>query len=143
MVIQRWQSVYLLVAIFAMALTLIRPWGYEITTTPEGIVESIAISPWGSPVNYILNVLIAILLAIDIFLFKNLKQQRTVAAVAILLIIASAATFAISMFPLEANREIEWSGAPVGLFCALVCTFCARYRMGRDQAILNSYNRLR
>ena len=140
MVIQRWQSVYLLLAIFAMILVFIRPFGTVADQTQETLVERITPD---YPVFLIVNILITLLLLIDIFLFRNLKVQRLVAAVCILLILASAATAFLIIKGSGELWEIAWTGAPVGLVCALICTVIARYRMGQDEKLLKSYDRLR
>ncbi len=140
MVIQRWQSIYLLLGVFAMILVCIRPFG--IAMTPDGSVDSeiIAIN---FPVFLIVNILTGLLLLIDIFLFKNLKLQRTVAAIIMLLIITSAITASIILKSFGDLWEIAWYGAPVGLVCAFICTLLARKRMGDDLKKLRSYDRLR
>lgn len=139
MVIQRWQSVYLLLAVFAMILVCIRPFGLVIN--PDGSL--IELVPLSYPIFLTVNILIGILLVIDIFLYRNLRHQRLVAAVCILLIIASAVTAALIITGSGDNWGIAWGGAPVGLACALICTILARYRMGCDEKTLKSYDRIR
>ncbi len=141
MVIQRWQSIYLLLAIFAMILVFIRPFGY--VEIPQGQVTSTALVPLNYPVFLIVNILTTVLLFIDIFLFRNLRLQRMVAAICILLMVASAITIGIILTRTAAEWSIEWGGAPVGLICAIICTWMARYRMGKDQETLRSYDRIR
>ena len=140
MVIQRWQSIYLLLAIFAMVLVFIRPFCY-VETVNGGLAS--ALVPLDYPVFLTVNILTAILLFIDIFLFKNLRLQRMVAAICILLMVASAITIGIILYNIAGEWKIEWGGAPVGLICALICTFFARYRMGKDEETLRSYDRIR
>lgn len=141
MVIQRWQSIYLLLAVFAMILVFIRPFGY--VEVSEGPVTTEALVPMNYPVFLIVNILTAILLFIDIFLFRNLRLQRMVAAICILLLVASAVTIGIILYRIAGNWSIEWGGAPVGIVCALICTWLARYRMGKDEETLRSYDRIR
>lgn len=140
MVIQRWQSIYLLLAIFAMVLVFIRPFCY-LEAMDGGAIS--ALVPLDYPVFLTVNILTTILLFIDIFLFRNLRLQRMVAAICLLLMIASAITVGIILYNLSGNWKIEWGGAPVGLVCALICTFFARYRMGKDEETLRSYDRIR
>lgn len=141
MVIQRWQSVYLLLAVFAMILVFIRPFGFILDES--GTAAPLQLISVDYPILIIINLLIGLLLLIDIFLFKNLAFQRLVAAVCILMIIVSAVTTFIILTKCGDMWQIAWAGAPVGLVCALICTLLARYRMGIDQKILRSYDRLR
>ena len=140
MVIQRWQSVYLLLGVFAMILVCIRPFG--MIMSPDGAIDTelVAID---FPVFLIVNILTGLLLLIDIFLFKNLKLQRMVAAICVLLIIASAVSAAIVLASYGDLWQVAWYGAPVGIVCALICTILARHRMGEDEKKLRSYDRLR
>lgn len=140
MVIQRWQSVYLLLAIFAMILVFIRPFGIVADTSQETLLEIVTLD---YPIFLTVNILITVLLLIDIFLFKNLKFQRMIAAVCILLILASAVTAFLIVSGAGEAWQITWTGAPVGLVCALICTLIARYRMGQDEKLLKSYDRIR
>ena len=140
MVIQRWQSVYLLLAIFAMILLFIRPFGLVANPSLETPVELVSLD---YPIFLTVNILVTVLLLIDIFLFKNLKHQRLVAAVCILLILTSSVTAFLIISGAGEFSRIAWTGAPVGLVCALICTIFARYRMGQDEKLLKSYDRLR
>lgn len=140
MVIQRWQSVYLLLAIFAMILVFIRPFGLVSDPSLEAPIELVSLD---YPIFLTVNILVTVLLLIDIFLFKNLKHQRLVAAVCILLILTSAVTAFLIISGAGEFSAIAWTGAPVGLVCALICTIFARYRMGQDEKLLKSYDRLR
>ncbi|MDE6085126.1 MAG: DUF4293 domain-containing protein [Muribaculaceae bacterium] len=141
MVIQRWQSIYLLLALFAMVLVFLRPFCY-IEVVQGGDIVS-AIRPIDYPIFLIVNILTTVLLFIDIFLFKNLRLQRMVAAICIMLLIASAITVGFILYNITGQCKIEWGGAPVGLTCALICTILARYRMGKDEETLRSYDRIR
>lgn len=139
MVIQRWQSVYLLLSIFAMILVFIRPFG--IVENPDGTTATLVALDY--PVFLTVNILITLLLLIDIFLYRNLKVQRMVAAVCVLLTVASAVTAALILTAYGDVWQIAWTGAPVGLVVALICTLLARHRMGVDQETLKSYDRIR
>lgn len=141
MVIQRLQSLYLLLAIIAMTLVFYLPFGLILDATgPSTTVELVTLD---YPILLVLNSLITLLLLIDIFLFKNLSFQRLVAAVCILLIIASAATTFIILSNGGDMWKIAWAGVPVALLFALFLTIAARYRMGKDLKLLRSYDRLR
>ncbi|MDE5607619.1 MAG: DUF4293 domain-containing protein [Muribaculaceae bacterium] len=139
MVLQRWQSVYLLVAVFAMILACILPFG-AIVADGTTITKLMAAD---YPVLLTLNILIGIILVIDIFMYKNLRSQKMVAAVAALLCIASLITQVLILTHNEAPFALVWNGSIIATFCAFVCALMARYNMTRDEKILKSYDRLR
>lgn len=138
MVLQRWQSVYLLVAIFAMILACFLPFG---AIESLGVTLKIVASDF--PVLLILNILIAILLLVDIFMYKNLRSQKLVAAVCAFLCVASLATQVIILLNSEIPFNLVWNGSIICTFCAFVCALMARYNMNRDEKLLKSYDRLR
>lgn len=139
MVLQRWQSVYLLVGVFAMILACFLPFGALVS---EGeTITKIVTSDY--PVLLILNILIAVLLFIDIFMFKNLRAQKLVAAVCALLCIAALATQVLILVNSEISFNLVWNGSIICTFCAFVCTLMARYNMKRDEKLLRSYDRIR
>ena len=139
MVLQRWQSVYLLVAVFAMILGCILPFG-AIMADGTTITK---LMPADYPVLLTLNILIGIILIIDIFMYKNLRSQKMVAAVAALLCVASLITQVVALTRNEAPFALVWNGSIIATFCAFVCALMARYNMTRDEKILKSYDRLR
>ena len=140
MVIQRWQSVYLLLGVIAMILVCIRPFG--VVTNAEGIIVS-ELTSITYPVLLTLNILTGVLLLIDIFLYKNIKFQRMIAAVCILLMIGSIASTAVILTTVDDMWQVTWFGTPIGMACALICTLLARHRMAQDEKLLKSYDRLR
>lgn len=74
MVIQRLQSLYLLLAIIAMTLVFYLPFGLILDATdPATTVELVTLD---YPILLVLNSLITLLLLIDIFLFKNLRLSK-------------------------------------------------------------------
>lgn len=139
MVIQRWQSVYLLLAIFAMVLVFFLPFGY-VDAKDDNILEFVSLD---YPILIVMNSLIIVLLLLDIFLYKNLHLQRLVAAILALLILISGVTSGIILTGNDSVWQIAWIGAPVGLVAAFILTLVARYRMGKDQDLLKSYDRIR
>lgn len=139
MVLQRWQSVYLLVAIFAIALACFLPFG---AITVEGVKTCTLKAP-AYPVLLTLNILIGVILLIDIFMYKNLRSQKMVSAIAALLCVASLATQVIILVRNEAPFLLVWNGSIIATFCAMVCALMARYNMNRDEKTLKSYDRLR
>lgn len=105
-----------------------------------------AIRPTDFPVYLILNVVIALILLIAIFLYKNPKKQKMVTMVSILLIAASAVTGGLLLYGPNAPQgvvNIELFGGVMLLVITLVLTIAARRGIARDIKLLSSYDRIR
>ena len=104
MVIQRWQSVFLLLSAIMMGFFCYLPLAQQ---------GEMVFRPYDQVVYLTLNVLIVLLSMISIFLFKNLSRQKVVVKVNLLLIIASAITGgAIVGFNMP-NVHILWTSGPL------------------------------
>ena len=133
MVIQRWQSVFLLLAAIMMGCSCM---------LPLAAIGETSLTPASQPVYLVLNALIAVLTLISIFLFKNLSRQKTVVKVNFFLIIASIITAGIMIFS-TSNATIDWTGAPLLVICSLVMTLAGYRRICADEKLLKSYDRIR
>ena len=133
MVIQRWQSVLLLIAVVLMCI---------FCATPYAQVKAIE-SADPTPVFLILNIVIAALLFIAIFLFKNLKLQMRVTLITILLIAASMVTCGFILYASMPDAELIWTGGVLLLVAAMVCALFGLRFMRKDRNLLRSYDRLR
>lgn len=138
MVIQRIQSVFLLLAAVLMALVAFL---FPVFYIPlaEG---NIGILPIDNLPLFILQMIIIVLVLIDIFLFKNLPLQMTTARVTILLTVACAfiqAYIARSQAGYVANI---W-GPMIMYVSSLILMMLALRGMRADQKLLRSYDRLR
>lgn len=138
MVIQRWQTVYLLIAAICMGLASFLSLG----TGLAGNNEIVNYSAFNFLPLFIINILVTALLFIDIFLYKNLHHQKKVALVNILLEIVSIVITAIlASFPSGPIEAMSWTATlPV---VALILTILARSRMSADERLLKSYDRIR
>lgn len=153
MVIQRWQSVFLLIAAIAMALFCFLP--AVSFSTADGIctMSSCGISAADgsclqcSTVYLIVNCLIAVLTFITIFLFKDLKRQMKTTIISFLLTIASIATFAILVKMAAADLAATETRLIYGKLALPLITLLGQwlaYRgMARDRKKLASYDRIR
>lgn len=142
MVIQRWQSVLLLLAVVFMSMFCVTP--YAILEVANGVTSSF--EPATSPVFLILNVAVAILLLIDIFLFKNLKLQMRIAKVNIILIVASIISLGVMCYTMVSSASFdtfEITYSVLYIVAALLCAIFALRFMRRDHKLLSSYDRLR
>ncbi len=139
MVIQRWQSVFLLLASIMMGVSCFTP--FASLTIADGDVQ--ALYPSVNTAYLVLNALIAVMLFVSIFLFKNTKRQKTVAMASVLMMLASAATAGILVYSTLENAVIDWTGGALLLGCALVMTLAAYRRVCADEKLLKSYDRIR
>lgn len=105
-----------------------------------------AIRPKDFPVYLILNVVIALILFIAIFMYKNPKKQKMVTMMSILLIAASAVTGVLLLYGPNAPQgfvNIELCGGVLFLVITLVLVIAARRGIARDIKLLSSYDRIR
>lgn len=133
MVIQRWQSVFLLLASIMMGCSCFLPMAIagETTITPASHIAYLA-----------LNAVITILLLISIFLYKNLHRQKTVVKIGFLMTIASAITAGIIIYN-SPSATIDWTGNPLLTVCSMVLILAAYRRIIADEKLLKSYDRIR
>lgn len=137
MVIQRWQSVFLLLASVMMGIFSFIPFATQISDN-DGIMRFV---PMDAPVYCILNLLVALLLLLAIFMFKNLKRQKTVTLISVMLMVASAVSGGIIAY--GNGMTIDWGGGVLLLACSIVMALAAYRRMAADERLLKSYDRLR
>ncbi len=135
MVIQRWQSVLLLISAIFVALAGILPYA----VTANG-VDLCAVQ---TPVLLCVDILVALLLLIDIFLYRNLRYQMKVTRLALgLIVVLEAAIAAYTCAGLE-GATISIIGGIVMPMLALISSFVALRLMHRDYRLLRSADRLR
>lgn len=135
MVIQRWQSVLLLISAIFVALVGILPYA----VTANG-VDVCAVQ---TPVLLCVDILVALLLLIDIFLYRNLRYQMKVTRLALgLIVVLEAAIAAYTCAGLE-GATISIIGGIVMPMLALISSFVALHLMHRDYRLLRSADRLR
>lgn len=137
MVIQRIQTVFLLLAAILMALvSFIFPVFY--IPAAEG---NIGILPIDNLPLFILQMLIVVLTLIDIFLFKNLSLQMTVARVTILLTVFCAL---IQAYIAQQTGYIPNIWGPMIMYVSTLILLMLSLRgMNADRKLLRSYDRLR
>lgn len=164
MVLQRWQSVFLfLAAIFIAILPFFSIMEFQtptavydysvlgltmqgIPTTPNATANAQlaeTVYSWGF---IALNALIALFLIVTIFTYKTLKTQKKFCKIAIALIVCLCASIGIySYFLVEGlqSESLNISGAVLLPVVALILIIMAHNRIGRDQKILSSYDRIR
>ena len=147
MVLQRWQSVYLLIAAVALGLAAYPPVfstvALDKSVLPVDILSLKSTAIPGGYAYFILIALSAILSLITIFKYKNLKQQKSLCSVNMLLIIAAYITIAVCA-NITASIEIaRWQMASLLPAFALICTFLAKNRIIHDYKLIHDADRLR
>lgn len=157
MVIQRWQSVMLLIAgvmmgIFSFcSLGQIQTADYTFNITALGIVrEGIATAPdevsgISTLVLFIMSLLSCILPVIDIFCFKNMPLQKKVALVSALFAAVAGiiAAFSASGFASNFGANVGWSTFIVAPVIAVIADILAFRLISSDQKKLRAADRLR
>ena len=141
MVIQRKQSLFLLLAAILMGLYAFMP--LLINARGEVMLGGMTFEGIGGVV-FILNCLVALLLLITIFKFKSLRFQKKLCIINILLIIASIATICTVAFMQEDCDLIGsltyFNVLPV---VAIVFLLLAHKGISHDQKLLRGSSRIR
>ena len=157
MVIQRWQSVMLLIAgvmmgIFSFcSLGQIQAADYTFNVTALGIArEGIATAPdeatgITTASLFVLSLLSALLPLIDIFCFKNLPLQKKVAMVSALFAAVAGviAAFTASQFASGYESSVGWSTFICAPVIAVIADILAFRLISGDQKKLRAADRLR
>jgi hypothetical protein len=125
MVIQRIQSLFLLIAALLMAA-----FAFFIPLIDTSML--------------VLVILIAVLAIIDIFLYKNLQRQMTVCFVDIIIGLAMLVSIIIQIVRLaKENLAVNWNWAWVLPVLSIVFLMLAHKAMSRDKKKLRDADRLR
>ena len=133
MVIQRWQSVLLLLAFNLLGLAFIMP---------VGTVDGVDIEPTSDLPFMIINITAAILAAIDIFLYRNLPLQIRIASVTMVLAIGAAIVGALHFMVNDGFGMVVVGGFPLPLIAAIFI-WIARSMMVNDRRLLAAADRIR
>lgn len=155
MVIQRWQSVLLLIACTLMACFTFLSLGQVQTETVTYNFTSCGFSPEGIPTGgdmpagiptwilFCISLCSAILPFLAIFLFKRFRLQMNCCLFEVVLIIAAACFagyYGYTEFP---GVHCSWSTLALAPLLALAATIMAWNRIRRDRESIRSANRLR
>ena len=149
MVIQRIQSIYLLIAVILMVVFAFFPaLTFELAdkTVLYGALESgRAGSLHVNSLLITLIILISLLALIDIFLFKNLQRQMTVCFVDIIIGLAMLVAICIHAF-VVGNREgwaVNWQWYMLLPVLSIIFLMLAHKSMSNDKKKLRDADRLR
>ena len=149
MVIQRIQTVYLLIAVILMAVFAFFPaLSFELGGR-EFVYGALEAGKVGvthiDPLMLTLVLLICFLAFIDIFLYKNLQRQMTVCFVDIIIGIAMLIAICIQAFYVG-NRDgwtVTWHWAVLLPVLAIIMLMLAHKSMSNDKKALRDSDRLR
>lgn len=133
MVIQRIQTLWLLIATVLMVVIALRPFAW---------VESQPVYLIDFPVLAIITWLTACLLFISIFTFKNLKLQKAITLICLFLMVGLAVVGFIYQQRLLPDALPEWGGGVLLLIPAAVLDALAYNGMSKDQKKLRNADRL-
>ena len=139
MIIQRWQNLLLFVGLVLMVWSCFMP----VASMPDPAASmDTFLFPVVAPVLLVLDIVIAMLLGIAIFMYRNLKSQMSVTTITILLLIAQIITLCVMnlVAMTDAVFNVQAYILPA---ISLICSYAA-YRFERkDWKLLRSYDRLR
>lgn len=130
MVIQRVQTLYLLLAVVCSIVMIFIPFAYsgEVGVT-AGDYMALLVTVGGS----------ALLSVVDIFLFKKSGLQKGIIVIAALLLIAAAVVMIVKV----SDSSLSWGGGGLLLIASLIGLIAAYRGIAHDQKLLSSYDRIR
>lgn len=149
MVIQRIQSVYLLIAVILMAVFAFFPALTFDMGGREFVYGALEAGKVGvthiDPLMLMLIVLICFLAIVDIFLYKNLQRQMTVCFVDIIIGLAMLIAICIEAFVLYGKEglTLKWQWYLVLPILSIIFLMMAHKAMARDKKMLRDADRLR
>lgn len=144
MQIQRIQTVYIFLAMVAMAIFLIVPYGeiHFIGSQPVVSEKLYTMYEYGLLIPVAATVL---LLIVDIFFYRNMPLQRTVLTISLLLTLCCIAVVCFILFKQARAEDMDADFAvwDILLPIAVIFEILGLAGIKKDIKLLNSYNRLR
>lgn len=140
MQIQRIQTLFLLLAVALMCVFCLTP--YAQTVSIDGTAPG-KVFMKDTPVLLTVNICIAVLLFLNIFMYKNLRRQMTLTLVSMLLLAGSAVACGFVVTVGMPGASLLWTGGVLLLLAALICALFAYRGMKSDKRKLASLDRLR
>lgn len=149
--IQRIQTLYLVIAIGLMVAFFFVPFGYNIdTVAPEGALIEQPLTGLNQGLSLIIPVSLALLtMVIAVFSFKSLSGQKALIVLAALLIGACAGVviYYLTAGYSDTNPQVAirtvWGGGGLLLVASLLSLYGAYRGVSADQKLLRSYDRMR
>lgn len=149
--LQRIQSVYLILAAAAMLISVTLPLASFYFNTEEVLFEAMGIylngeltdSTWGL---FVIGLMSSISALITIFLYKNRILQIRLSIFNIVLMIGFYLYFGFIMYKVYPVENLEFSKVGFGAIMpivSIILTILAIRKIGADEALIRSLNRLR
>lgn len=149
--LQRIQSVYLILAAAAMLISVTLPLVSFYFNTEEVLFEAMGIylngeltdSTWGL---FVIGLMSSIAALITIFLYKNRILQIRLSIFNIVLMIGFYLYFGFIMYKVYPVENLEFSKVGFGAIMpivSIILTILAIRKIGADEALIRSLNRLR
>ncbi len=148
MVIQRWQTVYLLMAVLVLGIASFVP-AFSVVSPHYSYDASLSTIFSGQPIPssmvgyFILVALSAVMSLITIFKFKVLKLQKTLCSVVMLLTLVATLLLGLGIFTLPEGEKFSLSLAACAAPFAFIFVLLARGRIEKDEKLLKSADRIR
>ncbi len=154
MVIQRWQSVLLLIAVVLMGCFTFMSLGQVQTTDFSFNFKTLGLYPEGESTGavaqsistwyfFAISLLSTILPLIAIFAFKNFKLQKNLCLWSMLLITCLIIVGALLAYQTFDGASISWSSLVCAPFISLISISMAYNRIVRDWNIIRDSERIR
>lgn len=143
--IQRWQSVWLLLAAICVALFCFLPMACLSFADPAAVPDSATLLfPRQNIVFWIVCMVVALLLIVNIFLYKNTRRQKLVTVMTMCLIAVLAACACLMIYQFNApGASVEWLGSILLLLGAFIFALLAYRGITHDENLLKAADRLR
>lgn len=138
MQIQRIQTVYLIIAVILIGLFCVSTLG---TTASEDTITQIMVKDY--PVLLIVGIVTAVLLLINVFLYRNIQLQKRVTLISMLLMVTLGVAAIFVIFGRVPGAEIMWVGGVLILIGAMLFALLAYNGMKRDEKKLRDSDRIR
>ena len=133
MVIQRIQTLWLLIALSFTALIGFRPIAWS---ADKGVFLTDA------PVLLVIDILVAVLLIISIFSFKNIKMQKKITILSLMMMAVLAVGGGFFLYNNAPDATLELFGGIVLLAVSAIFALLAYRGMSKDQKLLRNADRL-
>lgn len=149
--LQRIQTVFLLLAAAAMLIATVTPLAIFNYNTDLAVFEALGIylndqlsdSTWGL---FIIGAISSVLALITVFLFKNRILQMRISLFNIILMIGFYLYFGFIVYTLASSESLHFQKIGVGIIMpiiAIIFSILAIRKIGADEALVRSLNRLR
>lgn len=149
--LQRIQTVFLLLAAAAMLIATVTPLAIFHFNADLAVFEALGIylndqltdSTWGL---FIIGAISSVIALITVFLFKNRILQMRISIFNIVLMIGFYLYFGFIVYTLASTESLHFQKIGIGIIMpiiAIIFTILAIRKIGADEALVRSLNRLR